>query len=169
MASFKMVDRKFIIRSNLKFIFVLMLFASCNITYKVRNSKNEISDLLRMPCGKLNTELIGRGNSKFILQLHGEFKDSIKINPYAVEIFYNKEAIEYDLQSFNPSKQNIPMLGDHHLSYIFEIKEGVFDGDTILVSAPSYIYCVENVVSLDTIIYAFSNRLRIHGVNYGRE
>ncbi len=146
---------------------VLFFLSSCNVTYKVLTTDNELEELLHMPCGKLTIEMIGKGNSKFTVTQHFDLKEKITINPSAFEAYYNGNQVDIKLldKTFKDLDRDYEVSGNDQFDYFFELNEGVFDGDTIALIAPRYIKCMGDFVGLDTVYYTFRNRLRIYGVN----
>ncbi len=148
------------------FFFLAQILASCGITYKVRTTDNELEELLFSPCGQLGLELVGKGNSKFIIRQRFLMNEDIYFYPDSIRAFYNRNPVELHFTDRKLSGQGrIKISGEDKMDVSFELEDGVFDGDTIVIIAPRFIKCKDDLVTLDTIYYTFSNRLRIHGVN----
>lgn len=152
--------------SKKQFILVILAFfiTSCNITYKVRNTGNELEEILHMPCGEMGFELIGRGKSKFRIRHRFSVKQGIVVYPDALKIVFNNRIMDCHYPDIKKGDQYY-LEGKGKYDVQFEIKEGVFDGDTIAIVGQRYIQCKDDFVNLDTVYYTFINRLRIHGVN----
>jgi len=156
----------FVKRAYFIFFFLTLILASCGITYKVRTNDNELEELLFSPCGQLGIELVGKGNSKFSIRQRFVMKEEIYFYPDSLKALYNRIPIKLYLSDTKLSgKKRIKILGEEKIDVFFELENGVFDGDTIVIFAPRYIKCKDDLVTLDTIYYTFSNRLRIYGVN----
>ena len=145
---------------------IAFLFSACNITYRVRNQYDGIDHVLHMPCGKVTLELIGRGNSKFVLKHRFDLDSKVVVFTDSLQIRFNGQIVlpDYDTKSKRGSNVEIDDIFD--LQAYFDLKEGVFDGDTIIVYADSYIDCNKQMVSIDTLEFRFLNNFRIRGINY---
>ena len=156
-----------IMLKSLLFIIPFIILCSCHITYKVRNQRNNIDEVMYFPCGKITIELEGRGNSKFTLNQKFELDEPVMIYMDSVKIFYNKKKINADFNLKNENGTHDPKMisGNSLLEASFEFEKGVFEGDTISVFGPGFIRCKDHEVTLDTLIYTFINKLRIYGVN----
>jgi len=139
----------------------------CNITYKVRNQHNDIEQLIHFPCGKISIELIGKGNSKFVLKQSFDLDQDIIINMDSLIICYNDLVVDADHKHKNSKSNQKEMIISEKkiLETAFELHKGVFEGDTITVFGKKYMKCDNVSITLDTIIYSFRNNLRIRGVN----
>ena len=144
-----------------------VIFFSCDLTYKVRNQHNDIEEILYTPCGKVVVELIGKGNSKFVFSQKFNSDNTIFVYPDSLRIFYNNFEIDLNNSEKNGSKSHgrIEINGEKTLETSFQIQQGVFEGDTIKVFALNYIKCKDQLINLDTVVFAFINNLRIYGVN----
>jgi hypothetical protein len=148
------------------FFFLTQILASCGITYKVRTTDNELEELLFSPCGQLGIELMGKGNSKFVIRQRFMMKEEIYFYPDSLIVLFNRNPVRLHLSDIKLSDtRGIKIFGEEEIDVSFELEDGVFDGDTIVILAPRYINCNDDLVTLDTIYYTFSNRLRIYGVN----
>jgi hypothetical protein len=147
--------------------FILLCIQSCGITYKVRNTNNELREILYFPCGNVAVEMIGRGNSKF--KVESQINATIPIIYYqdSLKVYYNgqRQKLIMKKKPEEGSQDFAKIEGSHLLEYHFEIKNGVFDGDTLTIFAPQLVKCEKDFITLDSINYAFTNRLRIYGVN----
>lgn len=143
---------------------VITLFAGCNITYKVRNQFNDIEHTLHVPCGKVTIELIGRGNSKFMLRQRFNVDEKVVLFPDSLRVYYNDKKIEID-QNFRKNEKRIEISENKTLDVSFKFESGVFEGDTIIIYGNDYMNCNGIVIPLDTMIYSFVNTFRIAGVN----
>ena len=167
MTRYYRINRETLIKMSKAVMLVMLvqIFVSCNITYKVRNTDNELEEVLHMPCGELGLEIIGKGNSKFRLRHRFLTREQIFLNPDSLHIFCNSEQIDYKYPRLNKGNKPYILEGEEKYDVQFEIATGVFDGDTIALVGPRYIKCRQDFVNLDTVYYTFINRLRIHGVN----
>ena len=149
------------------FILLLLLFSACNITYKVRNQHNDIERVLYMPCGKITIELVGKGNSKFVFKQKFDLDEKAIVYTDSLKIFYNKKLVKakQSLKNGKNIHEEIEIIGNKLWESSFEFEKGVFEGDTISVIGPGYVHCKDHVISLDTMVYSFTNSLRIYGVN----
>ena len=158
--------------SYFSYSFLLTLFiwlVGCNITYKVRNQDNAIEHIVFIPCGKITIELVGKGNSKFVLKQDFDLDANVAVFTDSLCIAYNGKKV---LPVFNIKMNEVVMVEankEFDLQASFDLDEGVFDGDTILVFGRSYIECNQHLISLDTLLYSFVNNFRIQGVNYPKE
>jgi len=146
---------------------VAVTFFSCDLTYKVRNQHNDIEEILYTPCGKIIVELIGRGNSKFVFSQKFNSDNIIVVYPDSLRIFYNDFEIDLSNSWKNGgrSQGKIEINGEKTLETSFQLQRSVFEGDTIKVFALNYIKCKDQLINLDTVVFAFINNLRIYGVN----
>ena len=149
----------------LSILFLVCIVTGCNITYKVRNQKNDIEYMLYTPCGKAKVELVGKGNSKFTLKQEFSFDNSADYLPDALQIRYNGKEILPEFNKRVVQGGSIKLEDKMTIEASFDLDESVFDGDTILVFSNEYVRCNETVIVLDTLIYSFVNNLRIYGVN----
>ena len=159
------------VKNGLKSALILLVlctfFIKCNITYKVRNQFNNIERILHVPCGKVTIELVGKGNSKFVLKQKLDLDSEIMFNLDSLYIFYN------DIKVKDFSKNKLTRSGERSflisnnktLETAFDLDKGVFEGDTIIVFGPGIIVCNQEPIDLDTIYYSFRNNIRIRGVN----
>ena len=120
-----------------------------------------------MPCGKISIELVGKGNSKFVFKQKIDLDDKVIVYTDSLRIFYNKKHIkvEHKLKNASNIHEGNEIVGNKTWEASFELDEGVFEGDTITVVGPGYVHCKDHIVSLDTMVYTFTNSLRIYGVN----
>ena len=148
------------------FFMSVWMLGGCNITYKVRDQSNEIDHILYMPCGKVTIELVGKGNSKFVLKQHFDLDNKVIVMTDSMQISYNGHEVfpEFNVKNENGTGVEVENSFDLHAS--FELNEGVFDGDTILVYARDYLDCSHQLISMDTLIYRFMNNFRIRGINF---
>lgn len=155
------------VRKGLLFLSLWIFVAGCNITYKVRNQHSEIEQILHFPCGKVAIELVGRGNSKFVLSQKFDVSERISVFEDSLFVYYNGNLVPIDHSlkagSFNDLGKKIEENKTWEAS--FDLDKGVFEGDTIMVYGENYIRCYEESITLDTIIFSFVNNLRIKGVN----
>jgi hypothetical protein len=156
-----------IIRFSLLIFFFTQFLASCGITYKVRNTNNELEELLYFPCGNVTIELQGIGNSRFILKQRFALSEKIHLLPDSLQVIYNGKV--QPLKIFSMERRNIgsdlEISKNERFEFAFQLERRVFDGDTIAIYAPGFIKCREDFITLDTVFYTFANRLRIYGVN----
>ena len=155
-------------RNGLKFLLSLVILLGCygcHITYKVRNQQNELVHILSTPCGTSSIELIGRGNSKFMVKQSFELDAEVQIRTDSIKVFYNDFEVLTKHNNRDARDGVMSLEKSGNLETSFEFDSGVFEGDTIKVFAPAYLRCFEHDISLDTIIYSFVNNLRIRGVN----
>lgn len=156
-------------RYALLFVCSLILagIQSCGITYKVRNTKNELKEILYFPCGNIVLEMVGRGNSKFKIESQVTATTPITYYRDSLKVYYNgkRQVLKEDRKWIDGLQDLIKIEGSQTLEYHFEIKNGVFDGDTLTIFAPQFVKCKKDFITLDSIKYAFTNRLRIYGVN----
>jgi len=148
-------------------VLMIALLSGCNITYKVRNQHGDITYIQHLPCGRVTYELIGKGNSKFMIKQRFDLDSDIQIFPDLLELHYNDNIIEaiQDLKKSIKNHEFITVSGRKSMQTAFEFDKGVFEGDTILVYGKGYMKCNNEVISMDTLIFSFINNLRIHGVN----
>jgi hypothetical protein len=146
-------------------LLVVVLF-SCNITYAVRNQRNVFSETLYFPCGKVAFELRGKGNSKFVFyqQIHSD--ENFIINPDSLHVYFNDEpqVLFHKFKNVRGRGKEI-LQGVNMLETSFEIEGGVFEGDTIFIYAPGYVFCHTDIVDMNMLVYPFINNIRIYGVN----
>lgn len=140
---------------------------ACNITYKVRNQHYEIESVLHTSCGKIMIELVGKGNSKFVVKQQCDLSEKVIVYMDSLRVFFNEKQIkvQHRINGEHNPQMEIELKENDLWEASFQFERGVFDGDTITVFGPTYLECENHVIALDTIIYSFSNRLRIHGVN----
>jgi len=147
-------------------ILILLLF-SCRLTYKVRNQQLLLTEILAIPCGTISSELEGKGNSRFTFRQKIIVDNPIVLFTDSIKIFYNNQIVPYTKN--NPGKNDSRVLklihGDYNMEWVFNIHEGVFDGDTIRIVQHSYIDCANELFSQTDMIYTFKNPVRIQGVN----
>lgn len=148
-------------------IAVCQLVFGCNLTYKVRNQNHDIEEILYLPVGKITVELVGKGNSKFIFRQKFDLLDNAIVYVDSLKIICNdvQIAAEHNLNSSRKVKGGVEIEKGQSWEASFEFESGVFEGDTILIAGPGYVQCRDQVISLDTMIYSFTNNLRIYGVN----
>ncbi|MCG8308192.1 MAG: hypothetical protein MI975_12425 [Cytophagales bacterium] len=154
-------------RSILILLIAGALWTKCNITYKVRNQYNQIAHLYHFPCGKLSVELVGKGNSKFIVKQKFDLYADIVVRPDCLRIVYNDIAVdgEFKEKMARTGKREINISDKKTLEIAFDLDRGVFEGDTILVCGQKYMKCQDEFLSLDTVFYSFRNNIRIRGIN----
>lgn len=156
-----------IIRFFLFVFFFTQFLASCGITYKVRNTNNDLEELLYFPCGNVTIELQGIGNSRFILKQRFALSEKIHLHPDSLQVIYNGKV--QPLKIFSMEKRNIgadvEISENERFECVFKLEKKVFDGDTIAIYAPGFIKCRQDFITLDSVFYTFANRLRIYGVN----
>jgi len=143
---------------------LVYVLVSCNVTYKVYNTENELKSLLHTPCGTLAIQLIGKGNSKFRMLHEYQAKEPIIIYSDSLMVLFNGVTINAEHQKLS-SGEHWELENNDSFEVQFIIEEGVFDGDTIAIFGRGYVQCLNDFVELDTVYYTFKNRLRIHGVN----
>jgi hypothetical protein len=149
------------------FILCSLLLSACHITYKVRNQHSEVESILHTSCGKITIELVGRGNSKFVIKQTFDLSEKVIVNMDSIHVFYNNRPIRVKHNLINEEKSQMQIeLNENDLwESSFQFDKGVFEGDTIAVFGSAYVQCREQVISLDTLYFSFTNRLRIYGVN----
>lgn len=149
------------------FIPLLLLLSACNLTYKVRNQNNEIEKIFNTPCGNISIELVGRGNSKFVFKQKFDLDEKAIVYLDSLKIYYNEKLIiaEHNLKNGKNIQGGIEVKEKKLWEASFEFEKGVFEGDTIIVFGPGFMNCKDQVITLDTMVYAFINNLRIYGVN----
>ena len=144
-----------------------LLYIGCNLTYKVRNQYYEIEEILYLPCGKITCDLIGKGNSRFVFRQRFDIDGPATIHLDSLKIYINNRSVQrYHNQIGNKdgiTKWEVQSKEVWETS--FELDRGVFEGDTIKVFGDGYVNCGNESITLDTMVYAFINSLRIHGVN----
>jgi hypothetical protein len=147
--------------------FFALFLASCGITYKVRNTKNELEEVLYFPCGHITFALEGAGNSKFKLKQRFDLSERIELYADSLQVIYNGKALPGNRISKGLATTDgiVEITQNERFEFGFELEEGVFDGDTIAIYAPDFIKCSQDFITLDTVFYTFENRLRIYGVN----
>ena len=145
----------------------MLQLSACNLTYKVRNQNNEIERIFHTPCGKISIELVGKGNSKFVLKQKFDLDEKAIVYMDSLKIFYNEKLIiaEHNLKTGKNTPVGMEIKENKLWEASFEFEKGVFEGDTIKVSGPGYVHCKDHVITLDTMVYSFVNSLRIFGVN----
>lgn len=150
------------------FFLHILLLSSCNITYKVRSQNNELESIHHSLCGNITIELVGKGNSKFVLRQRFDLGEKVIVNIDSLHIYYNKKEIivQHKLKNEKNSPTEVELGENDIWEASFELDKGVFEGDTITIFGPAYVQCNNQVITLDSMFYSFSNRLRIHGVNY---
>ncbi len=156
------------IKTALVVFIIMLVFASCNLTYTVRNQDNNLEDLLHFPCGTVTLKLIGKGNSKFVLKQQFDLDNSIIVYMDSLRISFNDMRIKpaYNHKFGNSgTSQVMELVENKMIETSFELDENVFEGDTIRIYAPGFILCDEQIIHLDTIIFSFVNNIRIYGVN----
>lgn len=148
-------------------LFLISIFTGCDLTYKVRNQHNDIEEILHTPCGKVTFELVGRGNSKFVFNQKFDPDESIIVNLDSLKIFYNDFELTtaHDVKNNNKSQGIVEIKSKKSLETTFQIDQGVFEGDTIKIYGLNYLKCGDQFITLDTVVFAFINNLRIFGVN----
>ncbi len=144
-----------------------ILSNGCNLTYKVRNQHSNIEEIINIPCGKINVELIGRGNSKFVFKQKFNLDETSYVYIDSLKILYNDFAITpvNNLKNRTNSGCGIEINGKGSWESSFELEKGVFEGDTIKIFGSQYLQCKGQNITLDTLVYTFINNLRIQGVN----
>ena len=162
-----LLDRKYKEIFTLISILHFVILSSCHVTYKVRNNQQSLQDIMAFPCGTVNMELEGRGNSKFIFRQKFMLDRPMIYFPDSVRVLYNNLIVgPLGFKSDASFSKNIKLSpGNHKMELVFEIHDGVFDGDTIKIIAKSFIECQESRHSLDALIYTFRNPVIIQGVN----
>ena len=158
------------VRKGMPFLVFLSLgifFMGCNITYKVRNQDSEIEQVLHFPCGKVAIELVGKGNSKFMLRQRFDVNEKISVFKDSLFVYYNNKIVPVDINQKAEKFNDLGLeIGENStLEASFDLDKGVFEGDTIIVYGKNYIKCFEESITLDTVIFSFVNNLRIKGVN----
>lgn len=145
----------------------LLFLSACNITYKVRNQHHEVESILHTSCGKITIELMGRGNSKFVIRQKFDLSDKIMVYMDSLQVYYNSKQIivKHNLKNEMNPQMEVELKENDLWEASFEFEKGVFEGDTIMVFGPAYVQCKDQVITLDPIFYSFTNRLRIYGVN----
>jgi hypothetical protein len=85
----------------------------------------------------------------------------------SLKIIYNERQIiaEHNLNSGIKANGGMEIEKNKSWETSFQFEQGVFEGDTILITGPGYVLCKGELVSLDTMVYSFINNLRIYGVN----
>ena len=117
------------------------------------------------PCGKVTYELIGKGNSKFTLRQKFDLDEKMVIFFDSLSIYYNDQNVEFNCES--RKKANYTSISENRtMDFSFEVDDGVFEGDTIIVYGKNFLSCDETSMALDTMIFSFVNNFRIYGVNY---
>ncbi len=144
-----------------------VLCNSCHLTYKVRNQHYEIEDVIHFSCGTVTIELVGKGNSKFVVKQRFDLDAAAIVQMDSLQVYYNDKPIDtrYNIKKQKQSDGGIEVQDKLIWDAAFEVESGVFEGDTILVFAPGYIQCKGQLIDMDTIIFSFANNLRIFGVN----
>lgn len=153
--------------SKLRILIVLLLsliFEACNITYKVRNQHSEIDYVQHISCGKITSELMGRGNSIFTLKQRFEVDDQIAVMIDSLYITLNGRLVEYTMDFSGDAKGSITIKNKKTLEAQFKLEKGVFEGDTISINSSNYIRCGKDYYKLDPLVYSFVNNIRIKGV-----
>ncbi|MCK5105073.1 MAG: hypothetical protein KAR17_19755 [Cyclobacteriaceae bacterium] len=146
---------------------IIMIFSTCNLTYKVRNQHNDIEETLYLPCGKVTIELVGKGNSKFVFRQKFDLDEKAIVYKDSLKICYNEKQIvaDHNLKNGKNIRGGIEIKENKLWEASFEFEKGVFEGDTIMVFGLGYVKCKDQVITLDTMVYSFVNSLRIYGVN----
>lgn len=147
--------------------FFALFLASCGITYKVRNTKNELEEVLYFPCGNITFELEGAGNSKFTVKQRFALSEKVELYADSLHVIYNGKALPSNRISKGVVATDgiVEISQNERVEFVFGLEDGVFDGDTIAIYAPDFIKCRQDFITLDTVFYTFENRLRIYGVN----
>lgn len=145
----------------------LLFLSACNITYKVRNQHHEVESILHTSCGKITIELMGRGNSKFIIRQKFDLSDRVTIYMDSLHVYFNNKQIKinHNLKNEMNPQTEVELKENDVWETSFEFEKGIFEGDTIMVFGPSYVHCKDHIITLDSIFYSFTNRLRIYGIN----
>lgn len=155
------------VRKGLLFLSLWIFVMGCNITYKVRNQHSELEQVFHFPCGKVVIELVGKGNSKFVLRQKIDVSERISVFEDSLFVYFNDNlvAIDHSLKAGNSNDFGKEIEENSTWEASFDLDKGVFEGDTIMVCGKNYIRCFEESITLDTIIFSFVNNLRIKGVN----
>ncbi len=152
---------------SISFLLILVIGNSCNLTYKVRNQDYEIEDVIYFSCGKVTVELVGKGDSKFVIKQRFDLDAESLVQIDSLHVYYNDRRIETrnNIKKQKQADGGIEIQDKFIWDAEFEVEGGVFEGDTIFVFAPGYIQCKGKFSDMDTIIFSFANNLRIFGVN----
>ncbi|MDZ7608489.1 MAG: hypothetical protein U5K79_23540 [Cyclobacteriaceae bacterium] len=148
-------------------IIIIFLLFSCKVTYTVRNQQQTLAEIVAIPCGSIKSELVGRGNSKFVFRQKIIVDSPIVLFADSIRILFNQQSVRYTKTNLGKNDSGVLKLlhGKYDMEWFFNLPEGVFDGDTIRIVQRSYIDCASELHSQSDLIYTFRNPVRIQGVN----
>lgn len=109
--------------------------------------------------------MTGKGNSKFALKQKFDLSEEVTVYQDSLKVFYNNKQVILKHNLNNEESAPLKLSGNELWEASFQFEQGVFEGDTIAVFGPAYIHCNDQHITLDTLKFSFSNRLRIYGVN----
>ena len=148
-------------------LLVLCLFASCKITYTVRESGQYLKYQYNLPCGTMAVELKGRGNRDFMLVQKFSLPGKMQLNPVGLQILLNHQPVNYylsDMQSGKmPKGDDLLFVREgQELEAGFTLRNGVYNGDTIVVHFTGYLRCDSKPVHMDDLFFYFAHG----GINF---
>ena len=148
-------------------LWILIFLPGCDLTYKVRNQHSSIENIIHFPCGKITSELVGKGDSKFVFVQKFDLDEDVYVQVDSLRIYCNDLSVKvnHNLKKFSSTHGLIRVKDKKRWEASFQVEKGVFEGDTIWIYAPAYLQCHDQFVTLDSLVFAFVNNLRIFGVN----
>jgi hypothetical protein len=145
---------------------VMLLLPRC-MAYKVRTISGDLKEKTDFPCGSLSIQLEGKGNSQFSLVHRFDLEEKVLLFPDSIHVLFNGVELPGNIAGTEipDSQRTLQIDGNEKFHLEFHTTEGVFEGDTICAYGVGFIKCRQDFITLDSVFYTFTNRLRIVGVN----